>query len=204
MRIQSLNVSLDERIMGAAKNDSIKLMMLYKGIHIILDGQIHDFIFDDTLFDQGDKSRTRCFNDVQPVVVSVDHVFISMGCDGDLRSDDTYILLDAPIRGHIPGSRFDDSYDRDLRKTLLQIVHTSRADCVAGNDDHLHVGFDEKVRDFHTEIPDRTCCLGAVRRSGSITEIYDFFLWQFPHKIRDTGQSAQSRVKKANRPVIHT
>ena len=54
------------------------------------------------------------------------------------------------------------------------------------------VSFKKKIRNFHAEVPDGSGCLGTIRRSGCIAEIYDFFLRQLLHEIRDAGKPSQS------------
>ena len=110
-----------------------------KGIHIVFDREVHNLIVNDALFNQWHKGRTRSLNDVEFLVVHVNHVFVRMGSDGNLRSDHADFILDAPVSADVSRGRFNDADDRSLRESLLQIIDAGSADRIAGDDDHLHI-----------------------------------------------------------------
>ena len=190
--------------MSTSQHDCIDIIITDKIIHIVLDRQIHDIVFNDPFFYQWDECRTRCFKNLQLRVACLDRFFICTAAYSHFRTDDPYPASCSAAACHRFGCRLDDPQDGDLGKSFAKILHTRRTDCIAGDNDHLHIALHQKICDFHGKAADRVSRLRSIRRPCSIAKIYDLFLGQITHHMRDACQSAQSGIKKTNRSVIHS
>ena len=110
--------------------------------------------------------------------------------NGSFCGDDAYLSVPGGSAGDI-GARCYHLYHRYFRPFLQDFISIC-ARRIAGDNDHLDVALYEEIRDLRTEAFDRPDCLGTVRGSRSIAEIYNLFFRKSPSERRNTGQSAKS------------
>ena len=189
--------------MSAAQNNRIYPVSRNEIIHVVLDGQVHDIVIYDALFYKRHIGRTRSLINIHIAVQFMYSPLILTAGYGNFGSNNAHIVSAAAGISHLACCRLYDSYYGYLRKPLLQFVNTRCTDSVAGDDNHLHIFAHQKLRNLIAKSLDGACSLGAVRCSGSVSEIYDFLFRKLLHKRSDTCQTTQSRIKKSYRSIVH-